>query len=160
GEVVAALQGQNVQVAAGVLNQPPVPQTADFQLNIEALGRLQDPRQFANIIVRNDPDGRVTRGRDIARAELAAQDYTSNCYMDQRQALPLLIFQRPGSNALETAARVKATMEQLAKSFPPGLRYDITYNPTEFIQQSIDAVVDTIFEAVVLVVLVVILFLQ
>jgi HAE1 family hydrophobic/amphiphilic exporter-1 len=160
GEVVAALRSQNVQVAAGVLNQPPVPQDAAFQLNIEALGRLQDPRQFANIIVRNDPDGRVTRVRDIGRVELAAQDYTTNGYMEQRQALPLLIFQRPGSNALETAARVKATMEHLAKSFPPGLRYDITYNPTEFIQQSIDAVVDTIFEAVVLVVLVVVLFLQ
>jgi HAE1 family hydrophobic/amphiphilic exporter-1 len=160
GEVVAALRSQNVQVAAGVLNQPPVPQDAAFQLNIEALGRLQDPRQFGNIIVRNDPDGRVTRVRDIGRVELAAQEHTTNGYMEQRQALPLLIFQRPGSNALETAARVKATMEHLAKSFPPGLRYDITYNPTEFIQQSIDAVVDTIFEAVVLVVLVVVLFLQ
>ena len=160
GEVVAALRSQNVQVAAGVLNQPPVPQAAAFQLNIEALGRLQDPRQFANIIVRNDPDGRVTRVRDIGRVELAAQDYNTNGYMEQREALPLLIFQRPGSNALETAARVKATMEHLAKSFPPGLRYDITYNPTEFIQQSIDAVVHTMFEAVALVVLVVILFLQ
>ncbi|WP_340115575.1 multidrug efflux RND transporter permease subunit [Pelagibius sp. 7325] len=160
GEVVAALRSQNVQVAAGVLNQPPVPQAAAFQLNIEALGRLQDPRQFGEIIVRNDPDGRVTRVRDIGRVELAAQDYTTNGYMDQREALPLLIFQRPGSNALETAARVKTTMEQLVKSFPPGLRYDITYNPTEFIQQSIDAVVHTMFEAVVLVVLVVVLFLQ
>src|SRR5262245_22586295 len=160
GEVVAALRAQNVQVSAGVLNQPPIPRPSAFQLNIEALGRLQDPRQFENIIVRNDPAGRVTRVRDIGRVELGAQDYTTNGYLEQREALPLLIFQRPGSNAIETAARLTATMEHLAKSFPPGLRYDIKYNPTEFIQQSVDAVVHTIFEAVVLVVLVVILFLQ
>lgn len=160
GEVVEALRGQNIQVAAGVLNQPPVPRSAAFQLNVEAQGRLQDPRQFANIIVRNDADGRVTRIRDIGRVELAAQDYSTNGYMDLREALPLLIFQRPGSNALETAAHVKATMEHLARSFPTGLRYDITYNPTEFIQQSIEAVLKTIFEAVALVILVVVLFLQ
>ncbi|HKU97505.1 MAG TPA: multidrug efflux RND transporter permease subunit [Vineibacter sp.] len=159
-EVVAALRAQNVQVSAGVLNQPPIPRPSAFQLNIEALGRLQDPRQFENIIVRNDPDGRVTRVRDIGRVELGAQDYTTNGYLEQREALPLLVFQRPGSNALETAARLKATMERLSKSFPPGLHYDIKYNPTEFIQQSVDAVVHTIFEAVILVVLVVILFLQ
>ncbi|TXL75181.1 multidrug efflux RND transporter permease subunit [Vineibacter terrae] len=160
GDVVAALRAQNVQVSAGVLNQPPIPRPSAFQYNIEALGRLQDPRQFENIIVRNDPDGRVTRVRDIGRVELGAQDYTTNGYLEQREALPLLIFQRPGSNALETAARLQATMAQLSKSFPPGLHYDIKYNPTEFIQQSVDAVVHTIFEAVVLVVLVVILFLQ
>ncbi|WP_119422886.1 efflux RND transporter permease subunit [Desertibaculum subflavum] len=160
GDVVDALRGQNVQVASGVLNQPPVPQSAAFQLNIETLGRLQDARQFENIIVRTDSAGRVTRVRDIGRVELGAQDYTTNGYLESREALPLLVFQRPGSNALETAGRLQATMEQLSKSFPPGLRYDIKYNPTEFIQQSVDAVVDTIFEAVVLVVLVVILFLQ
>ncbi len=160
GEVIAALRAQNVQVSAGVLNQPPIPRPSAFQLNIEALGRLQEPRQFENIIVRNDPAGRVTRVRDIGRVELGAQDYTTNGYLEQREALPLLVFQRPGSNALDTAARLKATMAQLAKSFPPGLHYDIKYNPTEFIQQSVDAVVHTIFEAVALVVLVVILFLQ
>ncbi|HJQ57042.1 MAG TPA: multidrug efflux RND transporter permease subunit [Vineibacter sp.] len=160
GEVIAALRAQNVQVSAGVLNQPPIPRPSAFQLNIEALGRLQDRRQFENIIVRNDPAGRVTRVRDIGRVELGAQDYTTNGYLEQREALPLLVFQRPGSNALATAARLKTTMEHLAKSFPPGLRYDIKYNPTEFIQQSVDAVVHTIFEAVALVVLVVILFLQ
>lgn len=160
GEVVEALRSQNVQVAAGVLNQPPVPQNAAFQLNIETLGRLQDPREFSNIIVRTDPDGRVTRVRDVGRVELGAQDYTTNGYLDERAALPLLVFQRPGSNALQTAENLKATMEQLSQSFPPGLQYDIVYNPTEFIQQSINAVIDTIWEAVILVVLVVILFLQ
>src|SRR6202030_68617 len=108
GEVVSALQAQNVQVASGVLNQPPVPKPGAFQLNVETLGRLIDPAQFANIIVRTDPDGRVTRIRDIARVELGAQDYSANGYLDEREAVPLLVFQRPGSNALATADRIKA----------------------------------------------------
>ena len=160
GDVVAALRAQNVQVASGVLNQPPVPQSAAFQINVETLGRLVDVRQFRNIIVRADADGRVTRLEDVGRVELGAQDYTTNGYLDDREALPLLVFQRPGSNALATAERIKSAMTQIAQSFPPGLQYDIVYNPTDFIQQSIDAVVDTIFEAVLLVVLVVVMFLQ
>jgi len=160
GEVVAALQAQNVQVASGVLNQPPVPKPGAFQLNIETLGRLTDERQFANIIVRTDPDGRVTRIRDIGRVELGAQDYNANGYLDERAAVPLLIFQRPGSNALATADTILATMKTLSQDFPTGLRYDVVYNPTDFIAQSVEAVIETIFEAVALVVLVVILFLQ
>jgi HAE1 family hydrophobic/amphiphilic exporter-1 len=160
GDVVAALRAQNVQVASGVLNQPPVPTSAAFQINVETLGRLETVRQFRNIVVRADADGRVTRLEDVGRVELGAQDYTTNGYLDTREALPLLIFQRPGSNALETSDRLIATMEELSKSFPEGLQYDIIYNPTEFIQQSVDAVVDTIFEAAVLVVLVILLFLQ
>ena len=160
GEVVAALRSQNVQVASGVLNQPPVPVQGAFQLNIETQGRLIDPRQFGNIVVRTDPDGRVTRVRDIGRVELAAQDYGTNGYLDERPAVPLLIFQRPGSNALATAERIMATMTELSASFPTGLRYDIVYNPTEFIAESVNEVIKTIFEAVALVVIVVILFLQ
>jgi len=160
GEVVAALQAQNAQVASGVLNQPPVPKPGAFQLNIETLGRLTDPRQFSNIIVRTDPDGRVTRIQDIGRVELGAQDYNANGYLDERAAVPLLIFQRPGSNALATADLILATMKQLSQDFPIGLRYDVVYNPTDFIAQSVQAVIQTIFEAVALVVLVVILFLQ
>ncbi len=160
GEVVAALQAQNVQVAAGVLNQPPVPKPGAFQLNLETLGRLTDPRQFANIIVKTDPDGRVTRVRDIGTVELGAQDYNANGYLDERSAVPLLIFQRPGSNALATADKILATMKDLSKDFPSGLRYDVVYNPTDFIAQSVEAVKHTIYEAVALVVLVVILFLQ
>ncbi|MGH6930557.1 MAG: efflux RND transporter permease subunit, partial [Dongiaceae bacterium] len=159
-EVVAALQAQNVQVAAGVLNQPPVPRPGAFQLNIETLGRLADTRQFSNIVVKTEPDGRVTRVRDIGRVELAAQDYNVNSYLDERQAVALGIFQRPGSNALATAELIQTTMAELGKSFPPGLRYDIVYNPTEFIAQSVDEVIKTIFEATALVVVVVILFLQ
>ena len=96
----------------------------------------------------------------IGRVELAAQDYGTNGYLDERVAVPLLIFQRPGSNALETAERLQATMAELSRSFPEGLRYDIVYNPTEFIAESVNEVIKTIFEAVVLVVIVVILFLQ
>ena len=160
GDVVAALRGQNVQVASGVLNQPPVPHPSAFQINVETLGRLQDVRQFENIIVRSDPGGRVTRVRDIGRVELGAQDYTTIGYLETHEALPLLVFQRPGSNALATAKLVKAKMAELSHAFPPGLVYSIVYNPTDFIQQSVDAVTRTIFEAVVLVVLVVVLFLQ
>lgn len=160
GEVVAALRAQNVQVASGVLNQPPVPQQGAFQLNVETLGRLSDPRQFGNIVVKTDEAGRSTRLEDIARVELAAQDYTTVGYLDERPALPLLVFQRPGSNALATSERLHAAMEELSKSFPPGLAYDIIYDPTEFIGESVSEVVTTIWEAIALVVIVVILFLQ
>jgi hydrophobe/amphiphile efflux-1 (HAE1) family protein len=160
GDVVAALQGQNVQVASGVLNQPPVPKAGAFEINVETLGRLVDPRQFDNIIVRTDVDGRVTRVRDVARAELGAQDYNANGYLDERQAVPLLIFQRPGSNALATADRLLAAMRDLATTFPPGLKYDIVYNPTQFIAESVREVFKTMAAAVVLVVVVVVLFLQ
>ena len=160
GDVVAALRGQNVQVAAGVTNQPPVPQPGAFQYNVETLGRLTDPEQFGNVIVKSGSDGRVVRIRDIGRVELGAADYGRNGYLDERVAVPLGIFQRPGSNALATAAQVQATMKKLSESFPAGLKYDIVYNPTVFISQSVEAVIHTMFEAVVLVVVVIILFLQ
>jgi HAE1 family hydrophobic/amphiphilic exporter-1 len=137
-----------------------VPEPGAFQLSIETLGRLVDVRQFSNIVVKTDPEGRVTRVRDIARVELGAQSYDANGYLDELPAVPLLIFQRPGSNALATADQIKATMAELSKSFPEGIRYDIVYNPTEFIAESVREVIKTIFEAVALVVLVVILFLQ
>ena len=160
GDVVVALRGQNVQVAAGVINQPPVPQPGAFQLNVETQGRLSDPEAFGNIIVKSDTDGRVVRIRDIARVELGAADYGRNGYLDEKVAVPLGIFQRPGSNALATAAQVEKAMAELSKSFPLGLNYDIVYNPTVFISQSVEAVIQTMFEAVILVVVVIILFLQ
>jgi HAE1 family hydrophobic/amphiphilic exporter-1 len=160
GEVVAALQAQNVQVSAGVLNQPPLPSPGAFQLNVQTLGRLADPAAFRDIVVKTDADGRITRLSDIARVELAAQDYGANGYLDRLSAVPLLIFQQPGTNALATATALKATMQSLSKDFPQGLAYDIVYNPTEFIGQSVSEVLRTIYEAVGLVVLVVILFLQ
>ncbi len=160
GDVVTALTNQNVQVSAGVLGAPPVPKNGAFELNVETLGRLSDPRQFGNIVVRADADGRVTRVRDIARVELAALDYGTNGYLDTREAVPLLIFQLPGSNALATSDRLIKTMEGLKKDFPSGVTYSIVYNPTEFIAQSVTEVEKTIYEAVLLVVVVVILFLQ
>ena len=160
GDAMDALRGQNVQVAAGVINQPPVPRPGAFQLNVETQGRLTSPEDFGNMIVKSEGGGRVVRVRDIARVELGAADYNRNGYLDERVAIPMGIFQRPGSNALKTAAEVEAAMAQLSKSFPNGLRYDIVYNPTVFISDSIEAVIETMLEAVVLVVLVIVIFLQ
>jgi hydrophobe/amphiphile efflux-1 (HAE1) family protein len=158
-DVVSALQAQNVQVASGVLSQPPVDQPRAFQVAVQTLGRLADPEAFANILVKQSPTA-VVRLKDVARVELAALDYTTNSYLDRDPAVALGIFQLPGSNALATAQTIKATMDNLAKDFPDGLKYTVVYNPTEFIQQSVNAVVETIGEAIILVVLVVILFLQ
>ncbi len=158
-DVTNALQRQNVQVAAGVLNQPPVADPNAFQVSVQTLGRLANPEAFGEIIVKQTANA-VVRVKDVARVELAALDYGINSYLDKNPAVGLGIFQLPGSNALDTAKKIKSTMETLSKSFPPGVKYDIIYNPTEFIQQSVDAVVTTIFEAVILVVLVVLLFLQ
>ena len=159
GDVVTGLQGQNIQVASGVLNQPPVAQPRAFQVAVRTLGRLADPAEFANIVVKQSATA-VVRLRDVARVELAAVDYSTNSYRDLEPAIALVIYQLPGSNAVATADKIKSTMEDLSKSFPEGLEYTIIYNPTEFIQQSVDAVIETIAEAIALVVLVVILFLQ
>ncbi len=158
-DVIAALQAQNVQVASGVLNQPPVMTQGAFQVAVRTLGRLSTPEEFGSIVVKQTSNA-VVRLQDIARVELAAQDYGRNSYLDRDPALGLGVFQRPGSNALATATAIRKTMDELVKSFPAGLKYTIIYNPTEFIQQSVDAVIKTIGEAVLLVVLVVILFLQ
>ncbi|MFN3077162.1 MAG: efflux RND transporter permease subunit, partial [Alphaproteobacteria bacterium] len=160
GEIVQSLRNQNVQVAAGVLNQPPMANQEAFQLSVNTQGRLSDPSQFGEIVVKVGSNGTTTRVRDVARVEIGAQDYSANGYLDTRPAVPMVIFQRPGSNALATAESLLATMKTLSKSFPPGLRYDVVYNPTEFIAQSVNKVVTTIFEAIALVVVVIILFLQ
>ena len=159
-DVVNALRAANISVAAGAINQPPATSPGGFEIAVQTLGRLSSPDQFDDIVVATDQDGRVTRIRDIARVELGAQDYKRNAYLDNQVATAIGIFQRPGSNALATAAAVLGTMEELAKNFPPGLGYRVAYNTTEFIQQSVDEVITTLFEAVVLVVVVIILFLQ
>jgi len=159
GDIVSALRAQNVQVAAGTLGQPPSGGDA-FQLNVETQGRLTDPQQFANIVIRTDADGRQVRLSDVGRVELGAEDYGTSAYLNDQDSVILPIFQRPGSNALAAAEAVKAKVAELSKNFPKGLEYRIVYNPTEFIQQSVDAVVHTLLEAVVLVVLVIIVFLQ
>jgi len=159
-DVVAALRAANVQVAAGAVNQPPATSPGAFELSVQTLGRLSSPEQFNEIVVATDGDGRVTRVRDIARVELGSQDYTTNAYLDNQVATAIGIYQRPGSNALATAASVISTMDTLARSFPAGMAYRVVYNTTDFIQQSVDEVIKTLFEAVVLVVIVIILFLQ
>ncbi len=159
-EIVAALRAQNQQVSAGVLGQPPDPTNNAFQINVQALGRLTTASQFADIIVKTDANGRVTRIRDIGRVELGSQDYGANADLDNRDALPLLVFQQPGSNAIQTADNVRAAIQQLAKSFPPGVSYHIVYDTSRFVAESVHDVFKTIFIAVFLVVLVVIAFLQ
>ena len=160
GEVIAALRASNLQVAAGAINQAPAHSPGAFTLNVKTLGRLISPDQFENIVIRSETDGSVIRLRDIARVELGAQDYTVNAYLNNQTATAIVIFQRPGSNALATAGNVKAAMERLSKDFPPGVSYSIVYNPTEFIQYSVDAVIKTLIEATALVVAVILLFLQ
>ena len=140
-EVVASLQAANLQVAAGSINQPPATSPGGFELSVQTLGRLTSPDQFEDIVVKASEDGSVVRVRDIARVELGAQDYTVNAYLNNKIATALVIFQRPGSNALATAKAIRATMDRLAKDFPPGVAYSVVYNPTDFIQSSVDAVV-------------------
>ena len=159
GDVTLAMQGQNIQVASGVLNQPPVDRPGAFQVAVKTLGRLADPEEFGSIVVKQSAAA-VVRLRDVAMIELAALDYSSNSYLNVEPAVALAVFQRPGSNALSTSDTIRATMEELSKRFPPGLTYTIIYDPTQFIRQSVDEVQKTIAEAILLVVLVVILFLQ
>ena len=158
-DVVTSLQGQNVQVASGILNQPPVPQQGAFQIAVQTLGRLANPDDFANITVKQTANA-VVRLKDVARVELAALDYSLNSYLDLDPAVAIAVFQRPGSNALSTAKAIRTTMDGLATRFPAGIKHQIVYDPTQFIQQSVDAVQETILEAILLVVLVVVLFLQ
>jgi hydrophobe/amphiphile efflux-1 (HAE1) family protein len=159
-DVLAALRAQNVQVSAGVLNQPPVPGQGAFQLNVQTLGRLSTPEQFADIIVKTDNLGRVTRIRDIGRVEVGASDYGATAYMDRSDGLPLLIFAQPGANSLAVEHEVLSTMDALKKDFPPGVGSIVIYDPTIFVAKSVHEVVTTIFVAIVLVVGVVFLFLQ
>src|SRR5262245_10411596 len=159
GDVVVALQGQNVQVASGILNQPPVPEQRAFQIAVQTQGRLANPDEFANVTVKQTANA-VVKLKDVARVELAALDYSSNSYLDLDPAVAIAVFQRPGSNALSTAQTIRTTMDSLSTRFPTGVKYTIVYDPTQFIQQSVDAVQETILEAILLVVLVVVLFLQ
>ncbi len=160
-EITTAIRSQNAQVAAGSVGEPPFNQGGTaFQLNVQAEGRLTTPEQFSQIIIKRDAQGRMTRLRDVARVELGAQDYLTNGYVDGISSVALPISQLPGSNALQTAASVRSAMTEMAKSFPPGMRFSIPYNPTEYITASIEAVQHTLIEALILVSLVVLLFLQ
>jgi len=158
-DVVTALKAQNVQVASGILNAPPVPVQNAFQIAVRTLGRLSNPEEFAQIVIKQT-DQALVRLKDVGRVEISAQDYASTSFLDRYPSIALGVFQRPGSNALATGNAVVEEMKRIRKTFPEGLEYGIYYNPTQFIEQSVDAVVHTILEAIVLVVLVVIVFLQ
>ncbi len=159
-DVLNALRAKNVQVASGTLGQEPVERQSAFEINVQTQGRLIQPEEFGNIIVKTTENGRVVRVRDIGRVELGSDVYGTRGYLGNKKAVALPVFQRPGSNAIETADNIKIAMAEMAEKFPPGLKYEIAYNPTDFIAESIDAVYHTIFEAVILVIIVIILFLQ
>ncbi len=160
GDVIAAVTAQNVQVAAGTLGAEPAPKGTDFQLIVNTKGRLTDPREFEKIIVKRGDDGQLVRFGDVGHAELGAQTYVNGSFLSGQESVGLAVFQLPGANALKTAANIEDAMRTLEKNFPPGLAYKIAYNPTTFISQSISAVLETLFEAIVLVVIVVLVFLQ
>ncbi|MCG8611438.1 MAG: efflux RND transporter permease subunit, partial [Pseudomonadales bacterium] len=160
GDVIRAIREQNRQAAAGAIGAPPASSTSDYQLLINVKGRLQSESEFENIIVRVGANGEVTRLKDIARIELGANSYALRSLLNNKQAAALPIFQRPGSNAIEISDNVRATMAELKETFPDGVDYSIVYDPTVFVKGSIKAVVKTLLEAIVLVVIVVVLFLQ
>ena len=155
----AAIREQNVQAPAGVLGQPPAPAGTNFEYPVDVEGRLSSKEQYDNIVVRTQPDGSLLRLRDVARTELAARDYSSYGRLNGSPATLVIINQSPGSNALEVIKGLRSAMERAKASFPPGLDYDISYDSTTFITSSIDEVVETLFEALALVILVVFLFL-
>jgi hydrophobe/amphiphile efflux-1 (HAE1) family protein len=159
-DVMAALRTQNVQVASGVVGGPPAPPGHAFEIPVQTLGRLREPEEFGQIVVKTGADGRITRIRDVARIELGARDYATNSYLGHEPAVAMAITQRPGSNALATADAIEKAMVDASKSFPEGIEHRIVYNPTVFVRQSVEEVIVTLFEAVALVVLVVLLFLQ
>jgi len=160
GDVVRAIREQNVQVAAGSLGQPPAPKGAQFQYTLTAPGRLKTAAQFGEIVLKTGNDGNVVRLTDVARIEIGSRDYSSKTYMDGKNAVSLRVFQLPGSNSLQTADAVYETLARLKERFPPGVDYRINYDTTKFVRASIKSVLHTLVEAVILVVLVVILFLQ
>ena len=159
-DVVRAIREQNVQVAAGTLGAPPAPSDTTFQLSVNAQGRLSTEEEFADIVVRATPEGQITKLGDIGRVELGSNMYALRSLLDNQQAVAIGIAQRPGSNALEASAKVRETMERLKQAFPAGIEYRIVYDPTVYVRESINAVVVTLFEAILLVVIVVVVFLQ
>ncbi len=159
-DVVAALREQNVQVAAGAVGQQPVSRPVEFELQINAKGRLVSTEEFGGVILKTGPNGEKVLLKDVARIELSADSYALRSLLDNKTAVALPIFQTPGANALQLSAEVRRTMEDLKKNFPDGVDYAVVYDPTIFVRHSIEAVVHTLAEAILLVVVVVILFLQ
>jgi len=159
GDVVAAIREQNVQVAAGVVGQGPSKE-AEFQLTVNTQGRLSNVEEFGDIVVKAGEDGAVTRLKDVARLEMGSSSYALRSLLNNKSAVAIPIFEAPNANALQLSSDVRAKMEELSKDFPEGVEYSIVYDPTQFVRESIDSVIKTLLEAVVLVALVVIVFLQ
>src|SRR5688572_25007348 len=160
GDVVNAIREQNIQVAAGAVGQQPVNQAVNFELTINAKGRLVKEEEFENIVVKTGPNGETLRLKEIARVELAASEYALRSLLNNKPAVAIPIFQLPGSNAIQLSDDVRAKMEELKAKFPPGVEYAVVYDPTIFVRGSIEAVVHTLLEAILLVVIVVIILLQ
>ncbi len=158
--VISAVQSQNIEIAAGVIGGPPYDEGTQLQLPINAYGRLSSPEEFEEIIVKRDENGVITRLSDVARVELDAQTYALRSLLNNEPAVAIPIFSAPDANALELSASVRKTMKELKKNFPEDMDYSIVYDPTVFVRHSIDAVIHTLIEAIALVVLVVIVFLQ
>lgn len=159
-DVVKAIRAQNVDVAAGVIGASPAAPGVDYQISVNARGRLDSEEEFGNIVIRTSEDGVVTRLKDVARIELGASEYALRSLLDNKSAVAIPIFQAPGSNALQISENVRKTMAELQKDMPEGVEYHIVYDPTQFVRSSIHAVTETLLIAVALVVLVVIVFLQ
>jgi hydrophobe/amphiphile efflux-1 (HAE1) family protein len=160
GDVLRAIREQNVQVAAGQLGTMPTPEGTSFNYTLTAKGRLITEEEFGDIVIRTNADGQVIRVKDVARVELGARDYAVKSYRDGQNAVSLRVFQLPGTNALDTADNVYAKMAELSQRFPPGVAYSINYDPTRFVRSSMESVLHTLIEAVILVVFVVVVFLQ
>ncbi len=159
-DIVASIREQNVQVAAGIVGGAPMATNIPTQLNVNAQGRLKSVEEFNDIILKTSPDGAITHLSDVARVELAAADYGLRAILDNQQAVQLIIFQQPGANSLQISDDVRKVMEELKADMPAGVDYGIKYDPTQFVRESIDAVIHTLLEAIALVVIVVIVFLQ
>lgn len=159
-EVVNAVREQNVQVAAGIIGGAPVTDLVDVQLPVNAKGRLESPEEFGEIIIRAGSNGEITRLKDVARVEMGASEFALNSMLDSQPAVAIPIFQAPGANAIQISDNVRSTMAELKKRFPQGVDYHVVYDPTIFVKSSIKAVIKTLLEALALVVVVVILFLQ
>ncbi|MAU62080.1 MAG: multidrug efflux RND transporter permease subunit [Parvibaculum sp.] len=159
-DIVNEIRAQNVQAAAGIIGASPTLPGIDLQLPVNAQGRLQNEEEFGDIIVKTGENGEVTRLRDVARIELGAAEYALRSLLNNDSAVAIPIFQAPGSNAIEISDNVRATMAELKENMPEGVDYSIVYDPTQFVRASIDAVIHTLVEAVILVVIVVIVFLQ
>jgi multidrug efflux pump len=159
-DIVGEIRAQNVEAAGGFVGASPNLPGLDLQLSINAQGRLQSEEEFGEIVVKTGANGEVTRLKDIARIELGASEYALRSLLDNKSAVAIPIYQAPGSNAIQISDNVRATMAELKKNMPEGVDYSIVYDPTQFVRASIEAVVHTLLEAVALVVLVVILFLQ